>query len=261
MVSNERGCDVAMSQLEDIETAEAYDAWVRSTLRPLVQHAAFLGTLGNLYGLGSVPTHRISVDFPLEMIEVLKSSAGALDDPLIVGWFQSQKPRFFQLGDAESSLSQGAWHRTLLRYGIRSMMIHGVMDHDMRRFAIFQICNAGTDDAREALRRFAGLVPAMAKAAWRTVDSRVSAKHRSIVGHPTLSLTPTELQIVEMLARGMSNKEIARRRGVSDSTIKTQVQRTGAKIGATRRAEIVALAMPMLRPLPPQSMVDYDDFV
>jgi DNA-binding CsgD family transcriptional regulator len=250
-----------LGTLKVVDSTEALEAWVKRELRPVLQHAALLCTLGNLYGLGSVPTHRISVDFPLDMVESLKNNVGALDDPLVFGWFRTQRPKHVDVQKIDDSGAQRTWRRTLLRYGMKSMMIHGVMDHDARRFAIFQVCNPYGDGSIEVLQLFASLVPEMARMAWRAVERRTDDRHRALIGHPTLALTSTEVQIVEMLAQGMSNKEIARRRGVSDSTVKTQVQRTGAKIGATRRAEIVALAMPMLRPLPPQSMVDYDDYL
>jgi DNA-binding NarL/FixJ family response regulator len=142
------------------------------------------------------------------------------------------------------------------------MMIHGLLDHSARRFAIFQVCNPRGGELVETATLFCALVSEMAHAVWRILLSNRAGlnSRRGMVGHPTLSLTAAELHIVELLAQGLSNKEIARRRGVSDSTIKTQVQRTGSKVGATRRAEIVALALPFLSPLPPQSLIDYDDY-
>ena len=244
--------------LQTIRTHREFDKWVRFELRKYLPHAAFLGTLGKLYGVGSVPTHRLGVDFPLNMVEELKNSAGALDDPLMYGWFRSERLRHIEIDEIEEFGSQQQWRKALVEYGMRSMLIHGVLDHKARRFAIFQIGNAYGGGSLETSQLLTGLVKPLAQAAWMTIDSRSSPPSRWLVGHPTISLTATELQIVELLAQGLSNKEIARRRGVSDSTVKTQVSRTGAKLGATRRAEIVAIAMPMLSPLPAQTIVHYD---
>ncbi len=245
------------ASLRAIRTSREFEKWVRFELRKYIPHAAFLGTLGKLYGVGSLPTHRLGVDFALNIVEELKNSAGAIDDPLMYGWFRSERPRHIDIEEVEEFGAQQQWRKTLMEYGMRSMLIHGVLDHNARRFAVFQIGNPFGGASLETVQLLSALVKPMSQAAWATIDSRSSPPTRWLVGHPTLSLTATELQIVEMLAQGMSNKEIARRRGVSDSTVKTQVSRTGAKLGATRRAEIVAIAMPMLSPLPPQTIVQY----
>ena len=251
----------ALQKLASTDSLDEFEYWAKSELRLLIPHAALLVTVGRLYGVGSVPTHRLSVDFPLEMVESLKNAAGALNDPPMYGWFKSQKLRVVHITDVEERGEQRQWRMTLLRYGFHSMMIHGVLDHAKRRFAIFQMCNLPRDSLQESSLRLSLLLSDMAAAVWRiSLSKRVDlVRHGSIVGHPTLSLTASELHIIELLAQGLSNKEIARRRGVSDSTVKTQVQRTGAKVGATRRAEIVAIALPLLSPLPPQMLLDYGD--
>ena len=247
-----------LERLEKVDTASAFRDWVRHDLRKYLPHASLLVTLGKLFGVGSIPTHRLDVDFPLNMIEDLKNSAGALDDPMMYGWFRTERLRYVELQGVEEFGDQRQWRRILSNYGMRGMMIHGVLNHSARRFAVFQMVNPYGGGSPATTKLFSALVPGMTRAAWATVDSRI-VNVRQLVGHPTLTLTATELHIIELLAQGLSNKEIARRRGVSDSTIKTQVQRTGTKVGATRRAEIVAIALPMLSPLPAQRLIDYDD--
>jgi DNA-binding CsgD family transcriptional regulator len=55
-------------------------------------------------------------------------------------------------------------------------------------------------------------------------------------------LSPQERAVVSLLARGESNKEIARRLGVSPSTINTFLKRSFDKLGARTRAEAVIAA-------------------
>lgn len=247
-------------KLDLVSTTEEFEEWVRFDLRHHLPHASLLVTMGKLYGVGSIPTHRIAVDFPLGMVEALKNSAGALDDPLIYGWFRSEKLRHTCVSNIDENGGQQRWRRVLIKYGMRDIIIHGVLNHVAKRFAVFQFFNPHGGGLQCNVKLVSELIAQLSKAAWRTVDSRFVEPSRTLIGHPTLSLTSTELQIIELLAQGLSNKEIARRRGVSDSTVKTQVQRTGAKLGATRRSEIVALALPMLSPLPSQTLIDYGDF-
>lgn len=57
-----------------------------------------------------------------------------------------------------------------------------------------------------------------------------------------LGLTPRELQILERMAEGLSNKEIAERLHVSENTVKTHSSRVFDKLGARRRTQAVQLA-------------------
>ena len=57
------------------------------------------------------------------------------------------------------------------------------------------------------------------------------------------SLTPTEVQVVDLLAEGLSNKEIAARLYVSDRTVGTHLGHVYAKLGFGSRTELTAAAV------------------
>jgi ATP/maltotriose-dependent transcriptional regulator MalT len=52
-------------------------------------------------------------------------------------------------------------------------------------------------------------------------------------------LTPQELQIVQMAARGLSNREIAQQLYLSHSTVESHLYRVFPKLGVTSRAQLV----------------------
>lgn len=56
-----------------------------------------------------------------------------------------------------------------------------------------------------------------------------------------LGLTPRELEILELIAAGLSNREIAARVFVSENTVKTHSSRVFEKLGAKRRTQAVQL--------------------
>jgi two-component system, NarL family, response regulator LiaR len=57
----------------------------------------------------------------------------------------------------------------------------------------------------------------------------------------SLGITPRELEILELIAQGLSNKEIADRVFVSENTVKTHSSRVFDKLGARRRTQAVQL--------------------
>ena len=56
-----------------------------------------------------------------------------------------------------------------------------------------------------------------------------------------LTITPREMEILELIAAGLSNREIAERVHVSENTVKTHSSRVFTKLGARRRTQAVQL--------------------
>jgi DNA-binding CsgD family transcriptional regulator len=56
-----------------------------------------------------------------------------------------------------------------------------------------------------------------------------------------LGVTPRELEVLELIAQGMSNREIAGKLFVSENTVKTHSSRVFDKLGAKRRTQAVQL--------------------
>jgi two-component system, NarL family, response regulator LiaR len=57
-----------------------------------------------------------------------------------------------------------------------------------------------------------------------------------------LGITPRELQILQLISEGMSNREIAEKLFVSENTVKTHSSRIFDKLGAKRRTQAVQIA-------------------
>jgi DNA-binding CsgD family transcriptional regulator len=63
-------------------------------------------------------------------------------------------------------------------------------------------------------------------------------------GRPSVgwaSLTPTEREVVRLVAEGLSNPDIAARMFVSRATVKTHLAHVYAKLGVSNRTELAAL--------------------
>ena len=55
----------------------------------------------------------------------------------------------------------------------------------------------------------------------------------------SLGITPRELEVLELIAQGLSNREIAERVFVSENTVKTHSSRVFDKLGVRRRTQAV----------------------
>ena len=82
------------------------------------------------------------------------------------------------------------------------------------------------------------------------VSAQIAAiLERQVVGVPNLSsasreemvepLTPRELEILALVSKGLSNKEISSELGVATNTVKTHLQACYGKLGVSRRTQAI----------------------
>ena len=57
------------------------------------------------------------------------------------------------------------------------------------------------------------------------------------------SLTPREVEVLELVAEGLSNKAVAARLGISDQTVKFHLTSLSGKLGAINRTDAVRRAL------------------
>jgi RNA polymerase sigma factor (sigma-70 family) len=77
----------------------------------------------------------------------------------------------------------------------------------------------------------------------RLIERYASRDERSATLHRDLStLTPREVEVLEALARGLSNAELAERLHLSDATVKTHVARILSKLRLRDRAQAIVVA-------------------
>jgi DNA-binding NarL/FixJ family response regulator len=108
----------------------------------------------------------------------------------------------------------------------------------------FLLKDSSPDQLVAAIRVVAGgealLAPSITS---RLIDEFARARPRPATPPPGLDeLTARELEVFKLLARGMSNAEIAVSLAVGDSTIKTHVAHLLAKLGLRDRVHAVVLA-------------------
>lgn len=139
--------------------------------------------------------------------------------------------------------------RKLMLWGAEANMPSFVLDHDRRIVPILlQARDAGVfDEDGDALKFVNGLL--------EQLRERLHATRKPVVARPRDELTARERSVVEFIARGRSNKEIARELGVAPETIKTHLKRIFQKLSAESRAQAVvrAQSLGMLKASAPQA--------
>ncbi|HEY8450105.1 MAG TPA: response regulator transcription factor [Bacillota bacterium] len=91
---------------------------------------------------------------------------------------------------------------------------------------------------RSAHRGGAPLDPSIAARLVRQIGSRLAEAPA-----PAEALTERELEVLELLALGLTNAEISSRLAISENTVKTHLGRIFAKLGASSRVEAVRIAV------------------
>lgn len=70
-------------------------------------------------------------------------------------------------------------------------------------------------------------------------DLRLLKVVAEISGHPHVTLSEREQQVYQLLAQGLTNRDITERLHISRSTVKTEVMRIKEKLGVITRADLI----------------------
>lgn len=100
--------------------------------------------------------------------------------------------------------------------------------------------NVDTTDLPRAVRAVARGESVLAPSVTERV---INWARKAKAAHVGTSLSPRDVEILSLLAEGMSNRELASRLGMREATIKANVQATMRKLGVSRRWEAVAAAI------------------
>ncbi|WP_151526315.1 response regulator [Serinicoccus kebangsaanensis] len=156
-----------------------------------------------LDALGQADVAFLDVRMPgLDGIEVLRRRT---DDTPVVMLTHSDEPSII---------------RDCLALGARGYLIHGNFDAEDLLAAL-----------RTAQRGGAVLSPAAAQTALSGSEPAAAPS----AARPTLGLTAREVELMDALAEGLSNGDIARRLFLSEKTVKNHLGRIYAKLGVANR--------------------------
>ena len=83
----------------------------------------------------------------------------------------------------------------------------------------------------------------LAAAAGQTaLAPKIAALLMNRIENPAPALTPREIQLLELLATGLSNRAIAKKTFISEATVKTHLVHIYGKLGVDNRTAAIAAA-------------------
>lgn len=138
--------------------------------------------------------------------------------------------------------------RHILIYGVIGGILITVLKWTEYRFLVIE----------HSIEIYSGLIAATFAVLGIWLGIRLTGKQKTIIVKETLvpagelfapneikrkdlGITPRELEILELVAQGLSNREIAEKLFVSENTVKTHCSRAFDKLGARRRTQAVQL--------------------
>jgi two-component system, NarL family, response regulator YdfI len=199
----------------------AHSPVARAGLEALLETSPRIEIVGHASDLASLP----------ELVEQLHPDAvvldtTGLDQESLVNVLSEENltPAVAVVVLAEES--SPAWTADALRAGVRAILPRDLSPQELV---------AATEAAAAGLvvlhpREVSAVVP--------------SATTTSIVADTLIEpLTPREHEVLQMLAAGLANKEIAARLSISEHTVKFHVASILGKLGASSRTEAVSLAL------------------
>lgn len=174
------------------------------------------------------------ISFPAEIIDYYKNNQCFASDSLARAAFSSYLPiRLADVVDSfEMSSTRTGLHDLFRKYGGKDMLAMHVADRPGRLTYICLGYDRLLDDLCEFNRRRIHAI------------FEIFARHAGplVTAAPARKLSPKERDVLSRLARGDSNKEIARMLGLSLSTVNTLVNRCYGKLGAHTRTEAAIAA-------------------
>ena len=147
--------------------------------------------------------------------------------------------------DSDTKPVRNSWRalREIVLFGLAGGFLITVLKFTEYRFLVVE----------HSVEIYAGLIAALFASLGIWLGLTLTRKKVQIVQQPAepftvdeqrqteLGITPRELEILGLIAAGLSNREIAERIFVSENTVKTHSSRLFDKLGAKRRTQAVQL--------------------
>jgi DNA-binding CsgD family transcriptional regulator len=212
---------------------KTFQSFIEQDIKPCLPHRKLVAAVGfiaiehihieRLVGVGHTP----------EALRLFPSQLNLRERPVVMRWLKTRSPCVIELPrDAEHTSAREQQEIEELHLG--RLAIHGMLDLHGNTGTYFSFSQLeATLPEQQALRTLTLILPHLHQA---LLQVHLNAP-LVLADDPTL--TPIEIALLRWLEAGRTNAQIALLRDRSEATIRNQLHRIFAKLGASSRTEAV----------------------
>jgi two-component system nitrate/nitrite response regulator NarL len=218
---------------------------IASTRKPRFER--LFSPLAQETGINLLTDHATEIEQIPSLMSALRPDLFLLDMPSLQGhrpqWLSAVRATDSEVGIVlVCDPSCSAECDEILRYGLRGCLAAEAGD-EMLAKAVRAVANGEFWLPRRVLERGFAAIQANL--------GRLHAGPTTALPIQIPDLTDRERCIAELVAQGLTNKEIAKQVSISSDTVKKHVQNIFAKVGVSRRSELAALLAAQRQAKPP----------
>ncbi len=216
---------------QQVEALSEFTDLLQGQLQRLMPYGKF--ALGRLEGIQ--PYSLVSINFPDDYITHVLSQTMLIYGPDVAMSCKRHRPLFYDKSTINDA--HPIWRETFLKYGLTNVASHGWGDVSRATLVCFSIGDLASPwDVRQQYL-FEMLMPH-----FYIVAQRMGLSSHSM-DKPEYGLSLREKEVLKWAAMGKNNSEMGVILGVSDSTVKTYIDRAMRKLNVYNRTHAVAIAI------------------
>lgn len=207
---------------------------IEQDLQRVLPHQMMIGGAGYIRGREVLPLAVVSENFPNSYLREILSEEGYVRSPFVSWWIRERKPMLVNIDESPVHLDSLTRQR-LARYRINNFVAYGQTDFPGVTGTYFWFANVPERATPKHGYVLEFIAPHLHAALTRVAIENRQAGRRQ----PTLRLTPKELEVLQLIYEGKSNKDISDALSISLMTVKNHTKNLYTKMQAKSRSEAI----------------------
>jgi transcriptional regulator EpsA len=223
-------CETALG----IKSVTQFNAWMHTHVHAFFPFGMMVAVLGSILDQTIFIERLICIGYPAEFVPQLQLEIKLSDRPLVARWYRERTPQIINADETHSQLSPFELEQ-MRKYDKRNFAVHGMVDIQGQKgsyISFSRLPDRLTEHHREKLTMMA---PQLHQVLCSLQDMQAPRPVSS-----ACALSDRQREVLRLVARGKTNREIAAQLQRSESTIRNHVHTILANLGVANRTEASA---------------------